>query len=183
MAAALADEDLLRASREDVEAFAIFYRRHSKAVLAYVHRRVGDIETAAELTADVFAEAFASRHRYQSSRGPGRAWLFGIANHRMAMSFRKQARGRAARERLGVERIAFEDADLVAAERELCADRSLARLVDGLPPSERDAVIAHVIEERSYADIANATSANEAAIRQRVSRGLARLAVSFGREP
>jgi RNA polymerase sigma-70 factor (ECF subfamily) len=45
-----------------------------------------------------------------------------------------------------------------------------------LPPAEREAVVARVIEERDYDEIAAASGATPAAIRQRVSRGLAKLA-------
>jgi DNA-directed RNA polymerase specialized sigma24 family protein len=45
-----------------------------------------------------------------------------------------------------------------------------------LPEPERDAVNARVLEERDYPDIAAAQGASPAAIRQRVSRGLAKLA-------
>jgi DNA-directed RNA polymerase specialized sigma24 family protein len=45
-----------------------------------------------------------------------------------------------------------------------------------LPEDERDATGARVIDERDYADIAAAHGTSQAAIRQRVSRGLAKLA-------
>lgn len=44
-----------------------------------------------------------------------------------------------------------------------------------LPPAEREAVLARIVEERDYDEIADATDATPAAVRQRVSRGLARL--------
>ena len=46
----------------------------------------------------------------------------------------------------------------------------------GLPQAEREAVAARVIEERDYDEIATSTDATEAAVRKRVSRGLAKLA-------
>ena len=45
-----------------------------------------------------------------------------------------------------------------------------------LPQAEREAVAARVIEERDYTEIAATTGATEAAVRQRVSRGLSKLA-------
>ena len=44
-----------------------------------------------------------------------------------------------------------------------------------LPADQRAAIEAHVLEERSYPEIADEAGASEAAVRMRVSRGLAAL--------
>jgi RNA polymerase sigma-70 factor (ECF subfamily) len=46
-------------------------------------------------------------------------------------------------------------------------------LVARLPIDQRDAIRAHVIEGREYHDIAASTHTSQAAVRKRVSRGLA----------
>jgi len=48
-------------------------------------------------------------------------------------------------------------------------------LVEGLPERQRAAVRAHVVNGRSYAQIATELSCSELVVRQRVSRGLSRL--------
>jgi RNA polymerase sigma factor (sigma-70 family) len=179
------DDELLAAANTDAEAFTVFYRRHAAAVLGYTRYRTGDIETAADLTADVFAGAFASPRRYKPAREPARAWLFGIANNRLAMSRRKQRRAAAARARLGVARIDFHDEELERAETELSAWMAgdpASALVNDLPPEQRDAVLARVVDEREYADIAREQGCTEAAVCQRVRRGLARVALGLRKE-
>jgi RNA polymerase sigma factor (sigma-70 family) len=179
------DDELLAAAATDADAFAVFYRRHARAVLAYLRYRTGDVETAADLTADVFAGAFASRRRYKCGREPARAWLLGIANKRLAMSRRTQRRAATARARLGVPRIEFHDEELERAEAELSAAMAgdpASALVNDLPAEQRYAVLARVVEEREYADIAHEQGCTEAAIRQRVSRGLARVALGLRKE-
>jgi RNA polymerase sigma factor (sigma-70 family) len=179
------DDELLAAAATDADAFAVFYRRHAAAVLAYLRYRTGDVESAADLTADVFAGAFAGRGRYKPAREPARAWLFGIANNRLAMSRRRQRRAAAARARLGVARIEFHDLELERAEAELSAwmaGAPASALVDDLPPQEREAVLARVVHERAYVDIAGDHGATEAAVRQRVHRGLARVALGLRKE-
>lgn len=62
MPAGLEDPAALRslvvsATRDEVEAFGVFYRRHCGWVLAFVARRVGDAELAADITSEVFAAA------------------------------------------------------------------------------------------------------------------------------
>jgi RNA polymerase sigma-70 factor (ECF subfamily) len=41
-----------------------------------------------------------------------------------------------------------------------------------LPPAQRDAVLARVVQERPYAEIADEMRCSELLVRQRVSRGL-----------
>lgn len=178
MADSRSDDELLKASLDDAEAFAVFYRRHAEAVLVYLRQRTGDVETAADLTADVFAGAFAGRRRYKPRREPARAWLFGIANNLLAMNRRKQRRALAARARLGVPRIEFQDEELERAEARISAltqGNPLNALVEDLPVEQREAVLARVVHERDYDDIAREQDVSEALVRQRVSRGLARI--------
>lgn len=184
MADARSDDELLKASVEDAEAFAVFYRRHAEAVLVYLRQRTGDVEMAADLTADVFAGAFEGRRRFKPRREPARAWLFGIANNLLAMNRRKQRRALAARARLGVPRIEFQDEELERAEARLSVlmrGNPLTALVDDLPPEQRAAVLARVVDERDYGDIAREMEISEALVRQRVSRGLARIGGRGGR--
>ena len=49
------DDDLLRWTPGDPDAFGAFYRRHEDAVLRYMVARVRDGELAADLTAETFA--------------------------------------------------------------------------------------------------------------------------------
>lgn len=55
----LRDDDALLAEQPGHAgpAFAVFYARHERAVLAYFRRRVPASETAADLAAETFAQA------------------------------------------------------------------------------------------------------------------------------
>ena len=80
----VSDEELLVASVGDEEAFAAFYRRHARPVAGFFMRRTGDGELAADLTAETFAAALASRRRFDPVKGPAVGWLYGIARHKLA---------------------------------------------------------------------------------------------------
>src|SRR5690242_14849464 len=95
------DEQLLRDARHDAAAFAALYDRHA-AVLARWLRRRADPDTAMELLAETWAEAWASRARFDADRGTAQAWLFAIARHRLLHFYRSHRVERAARERLGL---------------------------------------------------------------------------------
>jgi DNA-directed RNA polymerase specialized sigma24 family protein len=64
----LSDAELLRQSTRRPEAFGEFYDRHAEPLLGFFARRTWDAQEAADLTAETFAAAFASRRRYRDSR-------------------------------------------------------------------------------------------------------------------
>jgi RNA polymerase sigma factor (sigma-70 family) len=168
------DELLGRFSAGDPRAFVVFYRRHLAAMLGFFLRRTGD----PELTADLPAEVFAAAERYQPGEHPARAWLYGIAAHKLADSRRRGRVEDEARRRLALEPLIINDADLDRVE-ELASGETegtwLESAVLSLPSEQREAVLARVVEERPYSDIAREMCCSELLVRQRVSRGLRNL--------
>lgn len=173
------DERLLLSAPEDDQAFAAFYRRYERPMLAYFLRRTRDPELAADLTAEVFAAALMSSRRFRAGRAPASAWLFAIAEHKLSHSRRRGSVEDRARKRLRMEPLTLEDADLARIEQ-LGTEASLMSLLDGLPAEQRDAVRARVLEERSYEQIAGELRCSQSVVRKRVSRGLARLREQLG---
>lgn len=109
---AATDLELLQGSLGDPEAFGVFYRRHADAVLRYCHLRTGCPETAADLTAEVFAAAFARRSSFRDEGRPARNWLYGIAGRQIGLYARRQRVSLKYRRKLGMERTAL-DADAI----------------------------------------------------------------------
>jgi RNA polymerase sigma factor (sigma-70 family) len=168
-----ADEVLLASVAGDPEAFAVFYRRHENRILRYFLRRGATAELAADLAAEVFAAALVGAAHFTRG-GPAEAWLYGIARNTLAASRRRGRVEARARARLGMPVVELSDESL---DRILAleADAAASEALDGLSALERAAVEARVLEERDYGDIASELSCSEAVVRQRVSRGLARL--------
>ncbi len=121
----------------------------------------------------------ASRRRYRRHRGRADSWLFAIAYHKLADAQRRGCAEDRARRRLGIERIELSDDDITRIERLGQAD-SVAALVQELPEDQREAIRAHVIEERPYGEIAVEFETSEAVVRKRVSRGLAAIRKRLG---
>jgi RNA polymerase sigma-70 factor (ECF subfamily) len=164
------DSELLSAT--DTKSFELFYRRNFEAVLGFFARRTHDPEMAADLTAETFAAALAGRRRYRAERGSGTSWLFAIAYHKLADARRRGAAEDRARRRLGMERLEPSEDDLRAIGRMAQHGRAFAA-VEQLAPEQRDAIKAHVLRDRSYAELAGSLHVSEAVVRKRVSRGLA----------
>jgi len=165
------DELLTRFARGDPEAFVAFYRRHLSAILGFFLRRTGDPELTADLTAEVFAAALLAAERFRPGERPALAWLYGIATHKLADSRRRGRVEDEARRRLGLDPLAIDDAEL-ARVQEMADTGGAESAVLALPPAQRDAVLARVVQERPYAEIADEMQCSELLVRQRVSRGL-----------
>jgi RNA polymerase sigma-70 factor (ECF subfamily) len=136
---------------------------------------------AADLTAETFAAALAARARYRPERAAPRTWLYGIAAHKLNDWRRRGHAEDRARRRLGIERIELTEDDVREFER-LAGDVTVMELLDELPDDQRAALHARLVDERGYAEIAGAEGVSEAAVRQRVSRGLAGLRRRIGGE-
>jgi RNA polymerase sigma factor (sigma-70 family) len=163
------DEDLLAA--RDATSFELFYLRHVDTLLGFFARRTGDPELAADLTSETFAAVLAGRRRYRPAAGTASAWLFGIAHKKLADAQRRGYAERRMCRRLGMERLELTDQDI--ARIQSLGERSAGALLEGLAVPQREAVRAHVIDERGYGEIARELQTSEAVVRKRVSRGLA----------
>jgi RNA polymerase sigma-70 factor, ECF subfamily len=174
----LQDAELLLLSKEQPDAFGAFYERHAESMLRYFARRTFDPEVAAELTAETFAQAFASRRMFEDRGAGGAGWLFGIGNHQLSRFYRSGAVANRARERLGMPSRALEADDYERIEELVDFEpmrRAIAEALQQLSEDQREATRLRVIEGRSYAEVAEALSCTEDTARARVSRGLRRL--------
>src|SRR3954466_4537418 len=162
------DEALLLSG--DLEDFGVFYDRYVTALLAFFQRRTADPEVAADLTAETFAAAMVARGRYTPRGETAAGWLFAIAQHKLT-DYRRRgyAEGRM-RARLGMEPVpvSAEDAEMIR----WLGDDAAVQMVEELPADQRDAIRAHVLDDRAYAEIARSERLSEATVRKRVSRGL-----------
>lgn len=175
------DEELLVLGTRDAEAFGALYDRYEDLLLAFFRRATGRADLAADLTAEVFAAAIASADAFRPELGSARGWLFGIARHELAQSWRRGRVEAQARRRLGMEPIVLSDENLERIDRlgEAGVVDSLA-LLQALPTDQRDAVRARVIDGMDYREAAQALGCSELVVRQRVSRGLRRLRALVG---
>src|ERR1700758_4138596 len=96
------DGELLVATAYDPEAFATFFRRHVRGVLAFFRRRVGGAELALDLTAETFAAALEAAPRYELRPDPARNWLYGIAWNKLHEAQRRGRADDAVRRALGM---------------------------------------------------------------------------------
>lgn len=178
------DEDLLREALASPEAFAAFYRRYERVMLAYFARRVGRGEAAADLAAETFARALASLDRFDADRGRAEGWLFGIAANVLARSARRRRIEADARVRLGMRPLAVDDETVAIIERLGSRDigeHALQQLAH-LPATQQEAIRRRVLEVEDYEAIGQDLECSPEVVRQRVSRGLSTLRKALVRQ-
>jgi RNA polymerase sigma-70 factor (ECF subfamily) len=135
--------------------FAELYEQNFERVYAFVARRVRGRAEAEDVVSDVFTKALQGIGRYEERGIPFVAWLYRIA----ANVLYDRAR-RAGRE------TALEDVDEPACVDDVERRALLFRLVDTLPPAQRDVIVKRFAEERSIADVARQLGRSEGAVKQ-----------------
>jgi RNA polymerase sigma-70 factor, ECF subfamily len=161
--------------RKDRKAAAELVSAHADAVYAYVrHRLTPRVEHVEDVVHDVFLAALANAQGYRAV-SPLRAWLLGIARHKVEDYYRKRLRG--------PETVT--DADEAAAraddgppiEERIDRSRAVAktqRILRMLPEAYGLALLWRYWENRSVREIATATGKTEKAIERLLARARTR---------
>jgi RNA polymerase sigma factor (sigma-70 family) len=142
-----------------VPPFELFYEQHRTEVMRLLRRRLGR-----ERADDAFQETFLRALQAYTRLDHGehlRAWVLTIARNVATDTLR--------RSQLVAERVE------PAAEDERPAYEELAPLTDGLPPTERAAVVLRYGYDLPYDRIAVALGSSPDAVRQAASTGVRRL--------
>jgi RNA polymerase sigma factor (sigma-70 family) len=171
------DAELIRAARNDPDAFTELYCRHACAVNGFLRSRVPG-RVAGELTAETFAQAALGLRRFRDEAdGSALPWLYGIARNLLRTFYERERIESTARLKLGLPRDNYE-LDVQAMNDRLDAERlapRLSRALDSLPTSQRRALELRVVEELPYRQVASSLGCSEVAARIRVTRALGSL--------
>jgi RNA polymerase sigma factor (sigma-70 family) len=140
--------------------FERFYREHREEVLRYLRKLLGG--RAEDAWQETFLRALRAYDRLEHGRHL-RAWVFTIATNVAMDELRPRGRANLAH------------AAEPATELRRDAFKELEHLTDGLPPTERAAVVLRYGYDLGYAQIADALGSSEEAARAAASSGVRRL--------
>ncbi len=73
-----------RLCRGEAEAFEALYRQHASHLLTFLRQYLTDIQSAQDITQEVFLAIWKNPNGFDPARGAFRAYLFGIARKRAA---------------------------------------------------------------------------------------------------
>lgn len=167
------DAEAIAASADDSSAFDVVFERHFDVVFRYLRRRVGR-SRAEELAAETFAQALASRDRFDAQYANARPWLFGIAVNLLRHHYRREERELRAYARSGVDPLAGEEPSLERLDAEAARPLVAAALAE-LPPIEREALLLYAWAELGYEEIAYALEIPVGTVRSRLNRARGRM--------
>ncbi len=180
--AAVSDEELMLAYRDgDAGAFDTLYRRHKGPVYRYMLRQCRDAGVADELFQDVWMNLIRARESY-TVQAKFTTYIYTMAHNRLIDHYRKHGQA---------QWVSFdndsEDAPVVAEpvaaprdepERHLAVKQQAAellRLLDELPPPQREAFVMQYEGGMSVEEIAGATGVTRETAKSRLRYALAKI--------
>jgi RNA polymerase sigma factor (sigma-70 family) len=170
------DAELLKAARQDPEAFREFYDRSAVWIRSWFLRHTGSEPGSLDLTAETFAQAWhASRRFRDEADGSGAPWLFGIARNLLRQYHKHNRIESAARERMGLQATSAEceDYERIDERSEVKSLTPLLRhAVRALPAEQRRALELRVVHQLPYEAVAGRLGCSQNAARLKVSRAL-----------
>ena len=179
----MADNDvqlIRRILSGDDEAFSILMRKHQKGVHALIWRKIGDFQTAEEITQDTFIQVY---KKLGTLEDPNRfaGWLYVIAN-RLCINWIQ--RNKAKMDRLDMQSIEETSPQEIqeashSHQRETEAEKRRQNLVkmllEKLPESERTVVTLYYLGAMSTKEIGRFLGVSVNTIKSRLRRGRKRL--------
>jgi RNA polymerase sigma-70 factor, ECF subfamily len=146
--------------RGDLDAFESIFREYQNEVYGWIVRIVRDPAAAEDLTIETFWRIYRARARFDATRELG-PWARRIATH-LAYNHLKAARP--------------ETALLGDIPQPCAADEGVSSAIRlafaGLPPRLRDVAELALIEEKSYAEVAQALAISVGAVKSRAFRAV-----------
>jgi RNA polymerase sigma-70 factor (ECF subfamily) len=144
--------------------------RHYRDVYRFVRRRSRSDADAEDVTQEVFADAAAALDRFRPGAPPLLAWLYTVAQRRLADAARRAGRRP---ETPGEPLLELVPAPVPAYGAEVAA--VLEQGLRELPRLQQQVVVLRLVQGLSFAEIAAATRSSEGACRMRFLRGLEQL--------
>lgn len=170
------DSDIIDASMNDPEVFAVIFDRHHVSIFRYLARRLGSA-SAEDSTSEVFARAYEHRSRFDQGRESARPWLFGIARNVLMNEHRRRANDRSS-PIAEIHQQVPDPADSVAwavdAQR-FVAESGLNRTIAELDEGIREVLFLYAFGELSYREIADTLDIPLGTVQSRLSRARAAL--------
>ena len=146
-------------------------RRQYVQVFRYVRRRTRSQADAEDVVQDVFAAAARGLRRPAVEAPPTLAWLYTVAQRRLADAARRRAR--TGHEQVSLQVVHGETA--AGSEYGGAVASALRAALASLAVAQRQVIVLRLLEGRSFREIAEVAGASEAACKMRFARGLEHL--------
>lgn len=174
----LTDENsIIEKSQLDPVYFKPLYEKYFKRIFLFVHRRIGDKSTTADVTSQIFLKALMNLKKYEPRGLPFSAWLFRIAVNECNNFFRKTKRERLVSIDSPAVITLFED---LSAEHDANAlYEKLPRLLHKLSSDELQIIELRYFERRPFREVGDILGITENYAKVRVYRVLDKMRTLF----
>jgi RNA polymerase sigma factor (sigma-70 family) len=164
---------------EALPPFEILYEQYHAPVYRYLHTHLKQEHDAADLTQQVFFQAWKQRQSYEPRRGSVATWLLSIAHHRLVDFYR-----------VSHPSISWEATPEISAtdqdpEAQVISEEAIAlikRILEALPQAEQELLALRFAAGLSSAEIASVIGKSEAATKKQLTRLLQRLREQYRRQ-
>jgi RNA polymerase sigma-70 factor (ECF subfamily) len=179
------DEELMRRTQNgDKNAFSVLYERYSSAVLSYLYRMLGNVESIGQ---EVFTRAFRFAKTYRFPQKFS-TWLFTITRN-LAINHSRRRKRSPVR---NITELNLDGVDISGdpyqvaskATDDLEKQEEIARVLkhlDELPTDQKEVIVLGVFQDMSYAQMEEITGTKAVTLRSRMFHGLKKLASLVGR--
>ena len=163
------DRHVLLAQRGDRNAIQVIYDRFNLGIYRYLYYQVGDIQTAEDLTSEVFVRMIRSLPGFYPGKAPFHAWLYQIA-HNLAIDHFRKAAHRNHIELQENDMALQEDIDMTV-DRHLTQER-LQKALAELKDDQREVILLRFVNGLSITEVARILEKSENAIKGLQRRAL-----------
>jgi RNA polymerase sigma factor (sigma-70 family) len=182
----LSDETVVQQVLQQPDLFGLLYDRYAQQVYRYAQSQLRSATDADDVVSETMLAVFVNLHRFDSTRGTFRTWLFTIATRkvrdaqriplRLVRLLRRISAGTDAPQDSNAE----DDAATSLLRRE--EQQQVQQILRRLSASDQQMLGLRYAADLSHSDIAAICGLSDAATRQRLSRATRRFAAAWLRE-
>lgn len=163
---------LRRARAMDRGALTAIYDEYYPPLYRYIYHQVGEVETARDLTAELFQQLLQALHRGDGPTENLRAWLYRVAHNLVVDYFRRQQHRRHLP--LKDELVSQAHNPVELAEKNIAVDEIRSALTH-LTPDQQQVIVLKFLEELSNEETASILDKPVGAVKSLQHRALAAL--------
>ncbi len=147
----LLEEEVIRKSRKNPSAFRYLYEKYFRKVFLFVFHRVGDRDTSADITSQVFLKALQRIDQFTFRGLPFSSWLLRIAVNECNDFFRKSTRRRLVILEEKHSDLLYEE--MFGTETMDALKAKLPRVLQALKPEELQVIELRFLEGRPFREV------------------------------
>jgi len=163
-------------AKKDPSHFGPVYKEYHEQIFRYIYQRLGDEETAFDITSQVFMKALNSLHKYEYRGVPFSSWLYRIAKSEVYQAFRDKKAERT----VNLETIhLFDIAEEIEEDSNEKNKAAILKCLNSLKEGDVELIEMRFFEKRSYKEMGEILDIKENNAKVKTFRALDKLKQVF----